>query len=414
MLADKHVVESKGAMRVSRLCSLTLFILALPAGVARSDAQPTQDYASLGAEVVEIVRDHFFDAEKAEAWAEQNAGYAAQVEDGARFARETNEVLAHLETSHTHYYPVGSVAYWGVLSIFGASLGIEDASYVGIGVDVDPRRFVRRVFAGSPAESGGLLRGDRIVNVNDRPFQPVGTFDGMEGAEVPLEIERTPDGPLLRLTVVPRRIDPRQEWIEALDEGARMISRREANVLYVPMPWCVGEEVARLMDEMIAERFGDAEAMVLDFRDGWGGCNPDFVNRFNAAIPVLTLIDREGESRVYDPQWRKPLYLLINGGSRSGKEVVAYGIKQQRRGTLVGTRTAGFVVGGRPFLLSDRSLLYVATMDARVDGKRLEGVGVAPDVVVADGLEHAAGADPQLERAVELAVEQARQSPTGN
>ena len=77
-------------------------------------------------------------------------------------------------------------------------------------------------------------------------------------------------------------------------------------------------------------------------------------------------------------------------------------------GELVGERTAGFVVGGRPFLLSDGSLLYLAVMDVEVNGQRLEGVGVAPDVEVPDQLDLAAGADPQLERAVDLAVEQCR------
>jgi carboxyl-terminal processing protease len=162
------------------------------------------------------------------------------------------------------------------------------------------------------------------------------------------------------------------------------------------------------MHELIADRFAAADAMILDFRDGWGGCNPDFLNYFNTVPPVLALIDREGNRRVSDPQWRKPLYILINGGTRSGKEVVAHAVQREMLGLLVGVRTAGFVVGGQPFLLSDGSLLYLAVMDAEVDGERLEGVGVAPDVEVADQLDFAQGADPQLERAVELAVEQCR------
>lgn len=106
-----------------------------------------------------------------------------------------------------------------------------------------------------------------------------------------------------------------------------------------------------------------------------------------------------------DGIWRKPLYVLINGGSRSGKEVVAYGLKQSHRGPLIGENTAGAVLAGSPFLLSDRSLLYLAVMDVRVDGKRLEGVGVAPDIPVQDSLPYAAGADPQLEKALTLAAE---------
>src|SRR5262249_24577352 len=102
--------------------------------------------------------------------------------------------------------------------------------------------------------------------------------------------------------------------------------------------------------------------------------------------------------------WRKPLLVLINGGSRSGKELIAFAIQKQRRGALVGERTAGAVVAGSLFPLSDKSLLYLAVLDVRVEGKRLEGVGVAPDVAVPDDLPYAAGADPQLEKALSLAA----------
>jgi carboxyl-terminal processing protease len=196
-----------------------------------------------------------------------------------------------------------------------------------------------------------------------------------------------------------------------MDHGARLVSRDGVDVAYVPAPSCVGEEISELMREMIAGRFAEADALVLDFRDGWGGCNPDFVNHFNTAPPVMTQIDREGVRRSYDPQWRKPLYLLINGGTRSGKEIIAHAVRRGGLGTLVGERTAGFVVGGRPFLLSDGSVLYLAVKDVLVDGERLEGVGVSPDIAVPDRLEYAAGADPQLERAIDEAVVRLRPQP---
>jgi carboxyl-terminal processing protease len=69
---------------------------------------------------------------------------------------------------------------------------------------------------------------------------------------------------------------------------------------------------------------------------------------------------------------------------------------------LVGERTAGGVLFGTPICLGDGSLLWLAVMGARVDGEVLEGVGVAPDVEVPFDLRYAAGADPQLDRAVEL------------
>ena len=63
------------------------------------------------------------------------------------------------------------------------------------------------------------------------------------------------------------------------------------------------------------------------------------------------------------------------------------------------------MTGGSPLILSDASLLYLGVADVRVDGVRLEGVGVAPDVVVERPIPYAAGADPQVDAAIEVLFE---------
>ena len=101
-------------------------------------------------------------------------------------------------------------------------------------------------------------------------------------------------------------------------------------------------------------------------------------------------------------RWRKPAALLINEGTRSGKEVLTYGFKKNGFGPVVGERTAGALLAGTAFLLSDGSLLILAVDDAAVDGERLEGTGVVPTVEVPFDIRYANGKDPQLDRAVEL------------
>jgi carboxyl-terminal processing protease len=94
--------------------------------------------------------------------------------------------------------------------------------------------------------------------------------------------------------------------------------------------------------------------------------------------------------------------MLINGGTRSGKEVLAYGFKEYRLGELVGVRTEGAVLAATAFLIGGEGLLLLAVEDVLVDGQRLEGVGVQPTIEVPFDLRYAAGADPQLERAVQI------------
>ncbi len=129
--------------------------------------------------------------------------------------------------------------------------------------------------------------------------------------------------------------------------------------------------------------------------------------RGKAGTPVTLGVERQGGApllliavtpRRVDPkaEWEEAL--------RSGKEVVARALQRIGRATLVGERTAGAVVAGRFLQLVDGSALYLAVNDVRVDGERLEGKGVTPDLAVAAPLPYAGGRDPQLETALEKAA----------
>ncbi|MDX6527397.1 MAG: carboxyl-terminal processing protease, partial [Gaiellales bacterium] len=145
----------------------------------------------------------------------------------------------------------------------------------------------------------------------------------------------------------------------------------------------------------------DADALIWDLRDGWGGAVPEYLDLFNARAPTMRMTDRSGAHGFENVKWRKPVAMLVNGGTRSGKEVLAYGFKKYRLGEVIGTRTEGAVLAATAFLIG-RGLLLLAVEDVQVDGERLEGVGVTPTIEVQPGPASGAGADPQLSRAVAL------------
>ncbi len=110
----------------------------------------------------------------------------------------------------------------------------------------------------------------------------------------------------------------------------------------------------------------------------------------------MRVTDRTGVSEFEGVKWRKPVAMLVNGGTRSGKEVLAYGFKKYRLGEVIGTRTEGAVLAATAFLIGP-GLLLLAVGDVLIDGERLEAVGVAPTIEVQSG---AGQGDPQLDRAV--------------
>ncbi len=108
--------------------------------------------------------------------------------------------------------------------------------------------------------------------------------------------------------------------------------------------------------------------------------------------------------------WDKPLVVLIDHGTRSGKEMVADALQRAGIATLVGTPTAGAVLGGTTFPMSDGSLLMVAVTDVRIDGRAIENSPVLPDIHVERPIPYCDGADPQLDAAYAALAETVRMS----
>lgn len=113
-------------------------------------------------------------------------------------------------------------------------------------------------------------------------------------------------------------------------------------------------------------------------------------------------------------QYQGPLAVLIGPGSSSASEILAAAIKDHRRGKLVGRMTNGSLASSDVFPLPDGGLVTLPTRDFRsASNRRLEGVGVTPDVRVLPTLQDVrAGRDATLERAVQLIRASAGGRPT--
>src|SRR5262249_34088990 len=176
--------------------------------------------------VVRDIQATFYNRERAQAWAKRHGEYAADVRTRPEFARRTNEGLAELKASHTGYYTPNDIEYNAPYPVSAGGLGGPVPKYDSIGADIavlPEGTFVRTVFAGSPAQKAGLLRGDRIISADGKPFLRVDSFRGRAGQEVVLKIEREAHGPLLEKRVTPRLVNAKDEWLEAQRRGSRIV-----------------------------------------------------------------------------------------------------------------------------------------------------------------------------------------------
>ena len=316
-----------------------------------------------------------------------------------------NDMLALLRTSHTHFYTDQDPRYYQLRDIFDPDGGHR---YTGIGIVTERIAgavFVRALVPGGPAEEAGLRRGCRLVAVDGEPFHAIESFVGKAGKPVVLRVEVERDR-FEDVRVTPELITPHVMWERAVRSSARTFEREGRRIGYVRLLSYAGQKLHDIIvEEIESGKLAGADALVMDLRDGWGGANLEYLDLFHAKVPQLELTFRDGKQVRSETKWKRPVVLLVNEGSRSGKDLWAYAFKKHDLGPVVGARTAGAVVGGRPYPIAGRTVLYLAVADATIDGERLEGNGVEPDVPVADPLRYCNGEDPQLQRALDVAFE---------
>ncbi|WP_394834510.1 S41 family peptidase [Pendulispora rubella] len=330
------------------------------------------------------------------------------------------ELLASLHTSHTEYVPRTDPKYWELASIFEELFAASPnqcpnkektlppipVTWQDIGVvwkRAGAQWFVGGVLDGGPAQKAGLLSGDEVLQADGKPFHPVKSFEGRQDKSVELTFRRRKSEAPARLTVVPRTSKPHGSFQEALAKSARILDANGERIAYIRIwSWtgdAMHQELKRAIKKLNEQK---PTGYILDIRDGWGGAAPDYVDIFQKEAPVLVSKNRAGDEFRIDSKIRVPAAVLINPGSRSGKETIAYAIKKHALATLVGEPTAGAMLPGSPFCLQNGDLLYVATSTNTVDGETLEGRGVPPDVAIPFDIRYAAGRDPQLDAAVHV------------
>lgn len=372
-------------------------------------------------QVWQTVNDNFYDPKfngiDWKAMRQTYASQAAQARSPEALAIVVNQMLAELKASHTHYYTSAEPEYYQLAGVFWQR-GIQrqlkpflsngKLEYVGIGAstrELDGKTFIRAVLDGSPAANAGLKLGDQILNIDGKPFQPVQSFAAKVDRPVNIQIQRTADAASQTIAVTPKRLDPTTMFLDAMKASVQVIDRDGKKIGYIHI-WSYADDVyQRQLEQELSDRLSQVDGLVWDLRDGWGGAEPSYLNPFTAPAPTVTFTNRDGTKGSFNLPWKKPVVMLVNQGSRSGKEILAYGFRQFHVGKIVGSKTAGAVLAGRAFIMQDGSLLYLAVADVLVDGQRIEGKGVAPDIDVPLTVPYAQGRDPQKEGAIAAVLE---------
>ncbi len=312
--------------------------------------------------------------------------------------------MTELKSSHCNFVTTNDEMYHFLHSLFAdfnKKVDRGKTDYVGFATGGKPfaENQVRYVLDGSPAAKAGLEIGDRIVKVEGLSYIGYSHFLGMSGKVVSIEVERK--GTTRTITLKPEKTELYAAYVKAMHNSVRIEQVDGKKIGYVHV-WCGGGRSHNALEEIMEDKLAETDGLILDIRDGYGGNSLTDLDRFyrtKLGFPDFVTVDRKGKKNVGREYYEKPMVAIINGGSRSGKELVAFSLKRTGRAKLVGTTTAGAVLAGSLQPIDDKSSVYIAVLDGTVDGVRLEGTGVAPDIEVDNTSHDKIGYDQQFSAA---------------
>jgi tricorn protease len=330
------------------------------------------------------------------------------------------EMLGELSLGHTYVQggdvPRGREVKVGLL---GADYRVENGRY----------RFAR-IYHGenwNPSLKAPLTQpgvnvrsGEYLLAVNGKEVVPSENlykfFEGIAGKAVVLRVGPGADGKGARdVTVVPNEFEFGLRYRAWVEDNRRKVARlSKGRVGYVHLPNTAVEGYTSFNRYFFAQN--DKQGVVLDERFNGGGWAADHVIDYLRRQLMYYWTTREGEvftgpvSGIFGPK-----AMITNEMAGSGGDLLPWMFRRAKLGPLVGTRTWGGLVGiyDYPVLLDGGTVTAPRLAFWTPESKwEVENRGVAPDIEVEqDPKLIRAGRDPQLERAVQVVLEEIEKNP---
>jgi carboxyl-terminal processing protease len=331
------------------------------------------------------------------------------------------QLLSELEDSHTFFLPpsrVGRTDYGWQMQMIG------DKCYV---TAIRPK---------SDAEAKGLKLGDEVWTIDgfgltrENLWKLKYIYYSLKPRGGMRVVVKKPDGQEQQLDVMAKVVSGKQvidltgndivQFIREAESEDRLHRHRYYELGDELMIWKMPQfDLTDLGVDEIMDKVRKRKALVLDLRGNGGGAISTLQrlvgNLFDRDIKIGDVKGRnEMKPQVGKTRGQKAyqgkLVVLVDSESGSASELFARIVQLEKRGTVIGDRTAGAVMVSKHYshqLGIDTIALYgVSVTNADVimsDGKSLEHMGVTPDeVLLPTPADMAARRDPVLARAAAL------------
>jgi len=266
----------------------------------------------------------------------------------------------------------------------------------GLGIEVLMEDGLIKVVApidDTPAAKAGILANDLITKLDDDQVQgmtlnqAVEKMRGPVNTKVKLTIMRKgQDKPLeLSLTREVIRVRSVRSRVEGNDVGYIRMSQFTEQTT---------DGLKKAFSDIAAKVSSDKlKGYILDLRNNPGGLLDQAISVSSAFIQRGEIVSTRGRNSEEDQRFTahggdltkgKPLIVLINGGSASASEIVAGALQDQKRATILGTRSfgKGSVQTIIPLGSDDGALRLTTARYFTPSGRSIQAKGIVPDIEV--------------------------------
>lgn len=272
---------------------------------------------------------------------------------------------------------------------------LSDGGYAGIGIESDERdpNRIRVVapFDGTPAQRAGLRAGDYIIAINGIPVDnedenaDPNRLRGKPGSKVVLTVERAGVATPFELTVIRENIaiqSVRARWLEPGYAYFRISAFQGDTGLEFRRQW-----------QALQSSAGDTKTkgILVDLRSNPGGlinAAVEVADEFLSDVPVVSTKGRNAlsDTRYFAKSGEQfpglPVVVLIDAGSASASEILAGALQDNKRATIVGSRSFGKGSVQNIFRLDNGDAFKLTTaLYYTPDGRSIQGGGIEPDVL---------------------------------
>lgn len=270
----------------------------------------------------------------------------------------------------------------------------------------------------APLAGPGLdvAEGDYLVGIDGKelkaPLNPYQLLEGKAGRQVKLHVNNTPSYTGARIITVEAIGNENNlrtyDWIEGNRRKVDSLSNGQLAYVYVPNTG--GGGFTSFNRYYFAQQ--DKKGAVIDERNNGGGSAADYMVDIMSRKLHGYFNSKAGDHKPFTTPmagiWG-PKVMIINERAGSGGDLLPYLFHKMEIGPLIGTRTWGGLVGtwDTPLFIDRGRMIAPRGGFFDLNGEwAVEGEGISPDIeVIQEPAKVRQGHDPQLERAVQEALE---------